>query len=143
MQEESDNADINNSIILTEEFKHNCQAITFLEFLSLFKGDKDNLEENPVVKDTKDYVETFNRYGKMDNLSTKACKVRKIFSDVYKENEDGEKEELFDGIEQTLLIDLAPSTADEAFKLIPTLIGKIKAEELQEKLDILDGELNL
>ena len=44
-------------------------------------------------------------------------------------------------MELALLIDLAPSNAEEAFALIPSLKHKLKAEQLNEYLYKLNNEI--
>ena len=134
MQEE----EIEQGISLTEEFKKdNVQPCSIIELISLFKNDEKNgvklFDDIPAVKLTKDYLNTFNRYGVSEKIANKAYNIRKIFVGP---------DELFDNVEQTALVDLAPSTAEEAYCLIPTLKTKknLTPEHLQSLLDLLNKE---
>ena len=133
MENEQENEKIE-GIQLTEEFQNDkhCQPCTIVELISLFKNDEKNNPnfDNPIIKDTREYLYTFNKYGISENITTKAYNSRKLFDvkDITPE-------------EQTLLVDLAPSKYQEAFSLIPTLKDKISPEKMQELLDKLNIEV--
>ena len=138
MEAENIEQDEENFIELTDEFKSGrCQTCSIIELISLFKNDEKNglrtFEDNSIVKATKDYVKTFNKYGFSESIANKAYNTRRIFVT---------KDEKFTAIEQTFLVDLAPSNAQEAFALIPSLKGKFTDEELQVFLDELNKELD-
>ena len=127
-----------NFIELTDEFKSGrCQTCSIIELISLFKNDEKNglrtFEENSIVKATKDYVKTFNKYGFSESIANKAYNTRRIFVTT---------DEKFTAIEQTFLVDLTPSSAVEAFTLIPSLKNKFSTEEMQAYLDELNKELD-
>ena len=127
-------------IQLTKEFDNpNAQPCSIIELISLIKNDEKKgvkiFEDNSVIKLTKDYLNTFNNYGMTENIANKAYNIRRIFMST--------EEDKFTGIEQTSLVDLAPSNADEAFSLIPTLKKKLTHEELQGYLDTLNKEVQI
>ena len=134
---EDEREEIENAIELTDEFK-NQQPCSIIELVSLFKNDEKNgvkpLDDNPIVKETKEYLNIFNKYGVPENVTNKAYNIRRIFSTP---------DEKFTPVEQTLLVDLVPSKADEAFKLIPTLKAKsnLTSEELEKYLEPLNREV--
>ena len=130
-----------NGIQLTDEFKEDlreekCECCAMIDVLCFFKNDeikgiKDY--ENDVVKQTKEYLNTFNRYGINTTNSTEIpFRLRKILD--YQKG-------LFSQVELSLLLDLAPSNAEEAFSLIPSLKKKFKAEEMNDYLQKLDNEI--
>ena len=127
-----------NTIKLTDEFKKDlmeerCECCAMVDVLSFFKNDeKKGLKdfENDTVKQTKEYLNAFNRYGvNPSNASEIPFTLRKIL-DI--------KKGIFSQIELSLLLDLSPTTAEEAFNLIPSLKKKLKAEEMNEYLIKLD-----
>ena len=128
-----------NNVELTEDFikkikGKECQICTIIELLSFFqidekKGRKES--DNEIVKITKEYLKEFNKYGLTQDYTAIAANVRKAL-------DSGKK---FSKLEEALLIDLAPSTADEAFSLIPSLKKKLKAEEMEEYLAKLNKEI--
>ena len=139
--------EIEDFVELTPEFKNNrfCQPCSIIELISLFQNDEKNgakpLDDNNIVKATKDYVYTFNKYGFSENVTTKAYNTRRIFTNG-KENDEGKAQlEEFSPIEQTFLVDLVPSNAEEAFSLIPSLKKKFSPEIMQELLDQLNNEV--
>ena len=135
MSEDAQDQEIQNFIELTPEFENNknCQPCSIIELISLFKNDEKNnvktFDDTNVVKATKDYVNAFNKYGISDNITQKAYNTRRLFT------------EEFTPIEQTFLVDLVPSTVDEAFSLIPSLKTKVTAEKMQELLEKLHTEV--
>ena len=136
MQEEEE---FQNGIKLTPEFlSKQSQPCSIIELISLFKNDEKNglkpFDDNPIVKATYDYLLKFNKYGISESVANKAYTARRIFQT---------KEEQFTSLEQTSLVDLAPSTADEAFHLIPSLQNKkdLSNEEMQNLLDLLNKEI--
>ena len=99
-----------------------------------FKG-KDSLlnesEINPILGQTKAYIERFNKYGVPDSnekLSTKAYYLRNLL---------WKPERKLSSFEEAQLIDLLPTSAEEAFSLIPSLKNKLDSTELQNYLDQL------
>ena len=52
-----------------------------------------------------------------------------------------ESKKKFNNVEKALLIDLAPSNAEEAFALIPSLKSKLKTDELNDILIDLNKEI--
>ena len=134
-----DEEEIQTGIKLTPEFiSHQVQPCSIIELISLFKNDEKNglkpFDDNPVVKATKDYLIKFNKYGISESIANKAYTTRRIFRT---------KEDQFNALEQTSLVDLVPSTADEAFHLIPTLKNRedLSNEEMQNLLDTLNKEI--
>ena len=136
MSEDGQDKDKNNFIEFIPEFKNNknCQPCSMIELISLFKNDEKNnvktFNDNNVVKATKDYVYAFNKYGISENITQIAYSTRRLFAD-----------EEFTTIEQTFLVDLVPSTVEEAFALIPSLKSKVSPEKMQELLDKLNNEI--
>ena len=126
-----------NYIELTKEFAEGrAQPCSIIELISLFKNDEKSgvkpLDDIPVVKATKEYIYLFNKYGINENVANKAYNIRRIFT-----TEDNK----FDSYETTSLVDLVPTTVDEAFSLIPTLKKKeITEEEIKIFLDALNKE---
>ena len=115
-----------NGIQLTDEFKEDlreekCECCAMIDVLCFFKNDeKKGIKdyENDVVKQTKEYLNTFNRYGINTTNSTEIpFRLRKILD--YQKG-------VFSQVELSLLLDLAPTTAEEAFSLIPSLKKKIQ-----------------
>ena len=85
------------------------------------------------MRQTKEYLLAFNRYGvSTTNSSNIPFKLRKVL--------DYDKK-IFSLSELALLLDLAPSNAEEAFSLIPSLKKKLKAEEMTDYLDKLNKEI--
>ena len=130
-----------NGIQLTDEFKEDlreekCECCAMIDILCFFKNDeKKGIKdyENDVVKQTKEYLNTFNRYGINTTNSTEIpFRLRKILD--YQKG-------VFSQVELSLLLDLAPTTAEEAFSLIPSLKKKFKAEEMNDYLQKLDNEI--
>ena len=95
------------------------------------KNDEKNgiKDDNTIVKATKEFANMFNKYGFSDNIAHKAYDIRKIFKTC---------DEKFTQLEQTILVDLAPSKAEEAFSLIPSLKQKVSEEVMQQLLDDLN-----
>ena len=126
-----------NYIELTKEFAEGrAQPCSIIELISLFKNDEKSgvkpLDDIPVVKATKEYIYLFNKYGINENVANKAYNIRRIFT-----TEDNK----FDSYETTSLVDLVPTTVDEAFSLIPTLKKKeITEGEMKIFLDALNKE---
>ena len=128
-EEEEEKDEIENAIELTKEFI-NQQPCSIIELVSLFKNDEKTglkpLDDNQIVKQTKEYLNIFNKYGIPENVANKAYNIRRIFV-------TGEEKQT--PIEQTLLVDLVPSKADEAYSLIPTLKkSSLSREELEQSL---------
>ena len=130
-----------NGIQLTDEFKEDlreekCECCAMIDVLCFFKNDeKKGIKdyENDVVKQTNEYLNTFNRYGINTTNSTEIpFRLRKILD--YQKG-------VFSQVELSLLLDLAPTTAEEAFSLIPSLKKKFKAEEMNDYLQKLDNEI--
>ena len=126
-----------NYIELTKEFAEGrAQPCSIIELISLFKNDEKSgvkpLDDIPVVKATKEYIYLFNKYGINENVANKAYNIRRIFT-----TEDNK----FDSYETTSLVDLVPTTVDEAFSLIPTLKKKeITEGEMKIYLDAINKE---
>ena len=126
---------------LTKEFKDEirkgtCEICPMVDVLSLFKSDEQkgirDIEHN-IVKETKEYLNTFNRYGVSTTNPTEVpFRLRKILD--YDEKK-------FSASELVLLLDLSPTTVEEAFSLIPSLKTKLKAEEMADYLDKLNKEV--
>ena len=138
-KEMQDEEEMQNEIKLTPEFlSSHAQPCSIIELISLFKNDEKNglkpFDDNPVVKATKDYLIKFNKYGISESVANKAYTTRRIFRT---------KEDQFSSLEQTSLVDLAPSNVDEAKHLIPTLKDKkdLSDEEFQSLLDTLNKEI--
>ncbi len=135
--------DVNVNVELPKEImdkikEKKCQICSMPEALSLIegiKGEKKNQNyEEDVAKAAKEYLYTFNKYGVKngDKPSDIAFRLRKILD---------YNEKVFSDLELALLIDLAPSNAEEAFALIPSLKHKLKAEQLNEYLYKLNNEI--
>ena len=127
-----------NYIELTKEFANGrAQPCSIIELISLFKNDEKSgikpLDDIPVVKDTKEYIYLFNKYGISENIANKAYNIRRIFN-----NEDNK----FTSYETTSLVDLVPTKVEEAFSLIPSLKKKdnLTRGEMQKLLDELNKE---
>ena len=139
MESENEGQDQENEnyIELTKEFAEGrAQPCSIIELISLFKNDEKSgvkpLDDIPVVKATKEYIYLFNKYGINENVANKAYNIRRIFT-----TEDNK----FDSYETTSLVDLVPTTVDEAFSLIPTLKKKeITEGEMKIFLDALNKE---
>ena len=124
------------NVELTKEFINNkeCHICTMLELLTLMKADdQKGIKDNDIVKVTKEYLNTFNRY----NLSS-GSNITEI---PYKIRQALDKNKIFSAVESAQLMDLAPTTAEEAFLLIPSLKKKLKAEEMEEYLAIINREI--
>ena len=128
-----------NGIQLTDEFKEDlreekCECCAMIDVLCFFKNDeKKGIKdyENDVVKQTKEYLNTFNRYGINTTNSTEIpFRLRKILD--YQKG-------VFSQVELSLLLDLALFRS--AFSLIPSLKKKFKAEEMNDYLQKLDNEI--
>jgi DNA-directed RNA polymerase II subunit RPB4 len=122
-----------NSFKLDKEFEK-CESCTNFQLFAILKG-KDSLlnesEINPILGQTKAYIERFNKYGVPDSnekLSTKAYYLRNLL---------WKPERKLSSFEEAQLIDLLPTSADEAFSLIPSLRNKLDSNELQNYLDQL------
>ena len=137
--EEMQENESENNIELTKEFKtklaHNeCQYCTMVQILALLKNDEQKGTkdiENGVVKSTKDYLNEFNRYGVSQTSSDIPVKIKNYLK-------AGNK---FTELEMTLLMDLAPTTPEEAFYLIPSLKTKLTEDEMNEYLSKLNKEI--
>ena len=108
------------NVELTKEFINNkeCHICTMLELLTLMKADdQKGIKDNDIVKVTKEYLNTFNRY----NLSS-SLKLEDIPCEIIKELNN---RNIFSELEIVQLIDLAPTTSEEAFCLIPSLKKKL------------------
>jgi len=140
METDEEHEEENGSIILTPEFtqEQKCQPCTIIELISLFNDDRSGLQpfdDKSVVRMTKEYANTFNKYGLQENNASRAFNIRKIFTT---------EDDKFSKLETTLLVDLAPSTAEEAFNLIPSLKSKkINPAEMQRLLDTLNNEIRM
>ena len=140
MESDNESQDKNqNCIELTKEFINNrCQPCSIIELISLFKNDEKNglksFNDNFVVRTTKEYLNFFNKYGVCENVANKAYNIRRIFIS---------KDDKFSSLEQTLLVDLVPSNAEEAFSLIPSLKKKnnLTRQEMEKYLDDLNKEI--
>ena len=122
-----------NSFKLDKEFEK-CESCTNFQLFAILKG-KDSLlnesEINPILGQTKAYIERFNKYGVPDSnekLSTKAFYLRNLL---------WKPERKLSSFEEAQLIDLLPTSAEEAFSLIPSLKNKLDSTELQNYLDQL------
>ncbi len=122
-----------NSFKLDKEFEK-CESCTNFQLFAILKG-KDSLlnesEINPILGQTKAYIERFNKYGVPDSnekLSTKAYYLRNLL---------WKPERKLSSFEEAQLIDLLPTSAEEAFSLIPSLKNKLDSTELQNYLDQL------
>ena len=82
----------------------------------------------------KEYLYTFNRYGvnKGENQANITFRLRTLLD---------YKKKVFTDLELALLLDLAPTIAEEAFSLIPSLKHKLKAEQMNEYLNKLNSEI--
>ena len=115
-----------------------CETCSMAELLAIFENkrnnEKKNLDyENEVVKMTKEHLDKFNRY----NINQNRIEIALILKKIFKKDND----EKFTNVEQTLLIDLAPGNAEEAFSLIPSLKSKFKSEEINEILNELNKNI--
>ena len=122
-----------NSFKLDKEFEK-CESCTNFQLFAILKG-KDSLlnesEINPILGQTKAYIERFNKYGVPDSnekLSTKAYYLRNLL---------WKPERKLSSFEEAQLVDLLPTSAEEAFSLIPSLKNKLDSTELQNYLDQL------
>ena len=122
-----------NTFKLDKEFEK-CESCTNFQLFAILKG-KDSLlnesEINPILGQTKAYIERFNKYGvpdSKDKLSTKAYDLRTLL---------WKPEKKLCSFEEAQLIDLLPTSAEEAFSLIPSLKNKLDSTELQNYLDQL------
>ena len=122
-----------NSFKLDKEFEK-CESCTNFQLFAILKG-KDSLlnesEINQTLGQTKAYIERFNKYGVPDSnekLSTKAYYLRNLL---------WKPERKLSSFEEAQLIDLLPTSAEEAFSLIPSLKNKLDSTELQNYLDQL------
>ena len=122
-----------NSFKLDKEFEK-CESCTNFQLFAILKG-KDSLlnesEINPILGQTKAYIERFNKYGvpvSNEKLSTKAYYLRNLLCKA---------ERKLSSFEEAQLIDLLPTSAEEAFSLIPSLKNKLDSTELQNYLDQL------
>ena len=136
---ESQGQENQNCIELTKEFKKGrCQPCSIIELISLFKNDENKslklLNDNFVVKATKEYLNMFNKYGICENVTNKAYNIRRIFIS---------KDDKFTSLEQTLIVDLVPSNVGEAFNLIPSLKKKnnLSLQEMEKYLEELNKEI--
>ena len=143
MEEEDDfhQTEENNNIKIPQEFlkkmDKSCGTCSIAEALSIIE-DKDNKDkknfdyENEIVKMTKEHLDKFNRYG-LDIQTTKenSFLLRKYIHD----------KNIFTSAEQTLLMDLAPGNAEEAFSLIPSLKTKLKSDEMNDILNEINKRI--
>ena len=135
-----------NTIKLTKAFeekiqKGECKCCPIVEALAFQKSDEQkNIKniDNSIWKLTKEYLETFNKYGM--NLNNWKEVAYKVTQPLKEKDENGRDKTIFTDIEAALLIDLAPQEAEEAFYLIPSLRTKLKAEEMNEYLKKLQKE---
>ena len=126
------------NVELTKEFINNedCHICTMLELLTLMKADEQKgIKDNEIVKVTKEYLNTFNRY----NLSS-SPNITEIPYKIKRDLNLNSKNK-FSKLEVAQLMDLAPTTSEEAFRLIPSLKKKFKAEEMDEYLVIINREI--
>ena len=141
--EEDNFQDDDNNVEITKEIKDKiekgqCQICSMAEALSMIensKGEKKNQDfEDDVVKAAKDYLYTFNRYGvnKGENQANITFRLRTLLD---------YKKKVFTDLELALLLDLAPTIAEEAFSLIISLKHKLKAEQMNEYLNKLNSEI--
>ena len=141
MEDEEDN-----NIKFPPEFKEKIEAeemniCTISDLLYLFQIDKKKKEnskdkkdpdlEIDVYKKTKEYLDKFNKYGFSQNREEVPRQLRRML----------ESKKKFNNVEKALLIDLAPSHAEEAFALIPSLKSKLKTDELNDILIDLNKEI--
>ena len=139
-----------NHIQMSKEFldkirDQHCLCCSMLQTLFCLKGDENKKMQNidnSIVDSTKEYLESFNKYGLNQSNREEVYKsVYKILP-LYDEKKKGNPENgIFTNLEQTLLIDLAPSTADEAFHLIPSLEKKLDSDKMNEYLKKLNKEI--
>ena len=121
------------SFKLDKEFEK-CESCTNFQLFAILKGKESLLNEseiNQTLGQTKAYIERFNKYGVPDSnekLSTKAYYLRAVL---------WKPEKKLCSFEEAQLIDLLPTSADEAFSLIPSLRNKLDSNELQNYLDQL------
>lgn len=118
---------------LDKEFE-NCETCPNFQLLTIIKSNQTLLkdsENNPILRQTRAYIERFNKYGlseTSETMSTKAYDLKNLFEPL--------KDKLaFFEIAQ--LIDLLPLKAEEAYSLIPSLKEKLEEHELQNYLDRL------
>ena len=141
VEEEEDNG-----IIFPPEFKEKLKSnemniCTIVELLCLSQKEKkikENIKDKKdtdfgidVVKKTEEYLDKFNKYGISSNREEIAYQLRRLFESKKKINK----------VEQALLLDLAPSNAEEAFALIPSLKSKLKTDELNDILIDINKEI--
>jgi DNA-directed RNA polymerase subunit F len=118
-----------NTFQLDKEFE-NCETCPNFQLFAIIKSNeillKDS-ETNPILRQTKAYIERFNKYG-LSEMSTKATDLKNLFNPL--------KDKLAH-FEEAQLIDLLPLKAEEAYSLIPSLKEKLEEHELQSYLDRL------
>ena len=118
-----------NTFKLDKEFE-NCETCPNFQLFAIIKSNeillKDS-ETNPILRQTKAYIERFNKYG-LSEMSTKATDLKNLFNPL--------KDKLAH-FEEAQLIDLLPLKAEEAYSLIPSLKEKLEEHELQSYLDRL------
>ncbi len=118
-----------NTFQLDKEFE-NCETCPNFQLFAIIKSNeillKDS-ETNPILRQTKAYIERFNKYG-LSEMSTKATDLKNLFNPL--------KDKLAH-FEEAQLIDLLPLKAEEAYSLIPSLKEKLEEHELQNYLDRL------
>ena len=118
-----------NTFQLDKEFE-NCETCPNFQLFAIIKSNeillKDS-ETNPILRQTKAYIERFNKYG-VPEMSTKATDLKNLFNPL--------KDKLAH-FEEAQLIDLLPLKAEEAYSLIPSLKEKLEEHELQSYLDRL------
>ena len=118
-----------NTFQLDKEFE-NCETCPNFQLFAIIKSNeillKDS-ETNPILRQTKAYIERFNKYG-LSEMSTKATDLKNLFNPL--------KDKLAH-FEEAQLIDLLPLKAEEAYSLIASLKEKLEEHELQSYLDRL------
>ena len=139
-----------NTVKLTKAFeekfqKKECICCPIVRALAFQKSsEKNNIKNmdnlnNSNWKVTKEYLESFNKYGvNQNNWQEVSYKVTQALKEKDENDKDISK---FTDIEAALLIDLAPEEVEEAFYLIPSLREKLKAEEMKEYLRKLKKEM--
>lgn len=75
-----------------------------------------NLNSNPVIYKTMQYVERFNKFGMVDDFNKGASKGSNLKQIIAKIGLDAE--------EESFLLNLLPMKAEEAFSLMPSLKEK-------------------
>ena len=129
--------DFNNTRVKLDKDFLESQYCTIYE-LQVLLTDKQNkisktqlnsMNNNSVFTQTLEYAERFNKYGFVDDFekgAQKGIRIRNILAEAK-----------LDQDEESMIINLLPMKAEEAFGLMPSLKEKIKEEDLQYYLDEL------